>query len=92
VEHLKEVGLTTALKTSQQPTTTLPPATSDGFIYGDGNPCAVGDLVESAGNIAEVKRVANNGVVIEIPSSGMQVLDGSALLKYKRLGSTKGSG
>lgn len=62
---------------------------SQSWIYGDGNLCEAGDLVECGDMIAEVKRVAANGIVLEIPAKGMEIINGSQLLQYRKLGSGK---
>lgn len=63
-----------------------PQAASGDFVYGDGNQARQGDLIECAGELAEVTRVASNGIVVEIPVKGCSVLTGDTLLQYKKVG------
>ncbi len=68
------------------------PAAPQALIYGDGNVVEAGDIVlnEKTQMLAEVRTVAGNGVVLEVPAVGVQVIQPSALLGYKRMGN-KGS-
>jgi hypothetical protein len=60
------------------------------LIYGDGNIAEAGDLIQTGNTLAEVKTIASNGIVLDFPASGMEVVQGSELLKYKRVGKRGG--
>jgi hypothetical protein len=69
---------------AQVPAVPVPSA----LVYGDGNTVQEGDIVQDQKTqmLAEVKTVAGNGVVLDIPAVGVQVVQPNDLLGYKRMG------
>jgi hypothetical protein len=69
---------------SQVPVASAPSA----LIYGDGKVVQEGDIVQEQKTqmLAEVKTVAGNGVVLEVPAVGVQVVQPNDLLGYKKMG------
>ena len=66
------------------------PAAHGTFVYGDGNVVQEGDIVQDGNQtLAEVRTVAGNGIVLDIPAQGVQVVAPADLLGYKKLGSKR---
>jgi hypothetical protein len=65
------------------------PTSSSCLVYGDGEIVEAGDLIMKGDVLAEVKIIAGNGVVLDIPAQGKEVVQPSTLLEYKKVGSRK---